>query len=113
VGHVQTVLLLCTADEKLRKKMQSGAGFRQVICKLPEPFTVRIEERRPTKRPRDFDYYLMAEVEGGVYRKCPFGLKDPASPGFDYVERLLLHTEFPQPLHSAAMHNAKDRRPIW
>ena len=55
----------------------------------------------------------MAEVEGGVYRKCPFGLKDPASPGFDYVERLLLHTEFPQPLHSAAMHNAKDRRPIW
>jgi hypothetical protein len=86
---------LMPAVKKLRKKMQKGAGFRQVICKLPDPFTVRIEERRPTKRPREFDYYLLAEVEGGVHGRCPYGLKDPVSPAFDYIERLLLHTEFP------------------
>lgn len=81
--------------KKLRKKVVSGAGFRQVVSQLPEPFTVRIEERKPTHRPREFDYYLIAEVEGGVHQNCPYGLKDPKSSGFDYVETLLQKTEFP------------------
>ncbi len=34
-------------------------------------------------------------MESGVYRRCPHGLKDPVSPAFDYIERLLLHTKFP------------------
>jgi hypothetical protein len=87
---------LLPAVKRLRKKTLNDAPFRDVICQLPEPFTVRIEERKPTNVPRVFDYNLIAEVEGDIYQgHVPYGLKDPNSPGFDYIRTLLNEIEYP------------------
>ena len=80
---------LLPAVKKLRKKIQGNdAQFRKLMSGLPAPFTVRIEERKPTGLPRKFDYYAIAEVEG-------YGLKDCDSPGFDYIPRLMSQTDYP------------------
>ncbi len=79
--------------DKLRKKInQDNRAFRETISKLPEPFSVQIEERKKIG-PRRYDYYHIARLEGGVYKDPdpqPYGLKDPKSKGFDYIEPLLL-----------------------
>jgi hypothetical protein len=80
---------LLPAVKKLRKKVQTNdAQFKNLICQLPAPFAVRIEERKPTGLPRKFDYYAIAEVEG-------YGLKDSESPGFDYILALINQTQYP------------------
>jgi len=80
--------------KKLRKKIENG-GFRKVICDLPAPFTVHIEERKMTKQPRVFDYHAVADVETGIYKRSRFGLKDSNSPGFEYIEKLLFQIDYP------------------
>lgn len=85
---------LLPAIKKLRKKVKSN-GFRDVMCSLPAPFTVHIEERRKTKQPRVFDYYPVADVVTGVYRRRRYGLNDTQSPGFEYIEKLLFDIEYP------------------
>lgn len=85
---------LLPAIKKLRSKIKSG-GFQEVMCSLPAPFTVHIEERKMTKQPRVFDYYPVADVETGIYRRSRYGLTDPNSPGFDYIKRLLFDIEYP------------------
>lgn len=85
---------LLPAIKRLRRKFDDG-NFRKVISKLPAPFTVHIEERRMTNQPRMFDYFPVADVEGGIYNRCRYGLKDPQSPGFDYIEKLLSEIEYP------------------
>lgn len=85
---------LLPAIKRLRKKISSG-GFRKVMCDLPVPFTVHIEERKKTKRPRVFDYVPTADVEAGIHKRRRYGLIDTSSPGFDYIEKLLSEIEFP------------------
>jgi hypothetical protein len=86
---------LLRAVDKLRKKIQSDdLLFRQVISQLPAPFTVQIQERRE-KRPRVYDCYTIAEVEGGVYKQVPYGLKDAQSPGFEYIQALVQQIRYP------------------
>lgn len=80
--------------ERLRKKIRDG-GFRKVMCSLPAPFTVHIEERKKTKKPRVFDYHPVADVETGLYKGCRYGLRDSHAPGFEYIEKLLFDIEFP------------------
>ena len=65
------------------------------MCELPAPFTVRISERKETNRPRVFDYFRIAEVETGMYGRTRYGLKDFQSPGFEYIEKLLLDIKYP------------------
>lgn len=81
--------------KRLRNKIRSGAGFRQVMCELPSPFTVRISERKKTKRPRVFDRFRVAEIETGMYGRVRYGLNNFKAPGFEYIERLLLDIEYP------------------
>lgn len=85
---------LFPAIKKLRRKIEGG-DFRKVVSKLPAPFTIHIEERRMTTQPRVFDYFPVADVEGGTQGRRSYGLKDARSPGFDYVERLLFDIEYP------------------
>jgi len=85
---------LLPAIKRLRKKIKGG-GFRKVMCGLPAPFTVHIEERKETKQPRVFDYFPVADVETGVYKRSRYGLKDSHSPGFEYIEKLLFDIEYP------------------
>ena len=79
---------------RLRKKIKAG-GFREVMCDLPAPFTVFIEERKPTKQPRVFGYFPVASVETVIYENCRYGLADAHSTGFEYIERLLFDIEYP------------------
>jgi hypothetical protein len=80
---------LLPAVKKLRKRIEcNDTQFRNLICQLPAPFTVLVEERKPTGLPRKFDYYRVAEVEG-------YGLKDRESPGFDYIVTLINQTQYP------------------
>jgi hypothetical protein len=85
---------LLPAIKKLRKRIKGG-GFRKVMCGLPVPFTVRVSERKKTKRPRVFDYLRIAAVETGMYGKSRYGLSDFSSPGFEYVEKLLMDIQYP------------------
>lgn len=86
---------LLPAVEKLRKRIQDDdSSFRQVVSQLPDPFTIQIQERK-LKRPRFYDYYMIAEVKAGIYEGEPYGLKDPQSPGFEYVEKLLRQIKYP------------------
>ena len=85
---------LLPAIKRLRKKIQSGE-FRKLVASLPAPFTICIEERKMTNQPRVFDYFAVAEVRGGIDKRRRYGLKDPHSPGFDYVEKLLQDIEYP------------------
>ena len=86
---------LLPAIKKLRRKIKSGSGFRQVMCDIPAPFTVLIEERKKTDQPRVFDYYPIAEVVTGTQKRDRYGLKDFHSPAFDYIEKLLLEIDYP------------------
>jgi len=85
---------LLPAIKRLRKKIENGE-FRKVLCSLPAPFTVHIEERRTTKQPRVFDYFPLAEVKTGIYKRKRYGLTDLSSPGFEYIEKLLCDIEYP------------------
>ena len=86
---------LLPAVKRLRKKIKgSESTFRKVISELPAPFTVQIQERK-AKRPRVFDYYTVADLEGGVHDGASYGLKDPQSPGFDYVCTLISQIQYP------------------
>jgi len=79
---------------KLRDEKQK---FRAIISELPEPFKIQVEERKQ-KQPRFYDYYVIATLDGGVhkdYHLGPYGLKEPQSSGFDYLERLLEQIQFP------------------
>lgn len=89
---------LSPAVKKLRTKIRNEKQkFRTMISDLPEPFKIQVEERKQ-KRPRIYDYYIIATLEGGVrkdYHPGPYGLKDPQSDGFDYLETLLEQIWFP------------------
>jgi hypothetical protein len=89
---------LSPAINKLRAKIRNEKQkFRAIVSDLPEPFGVRVEERKQ-KRPRFFDYYIIATLEAGVrkdYHLGPYGLKDPQSNGFDYLEALLEQIQYP------------------
>lgn len=85
---------LLSPMKRLRRKIKSG-GFRKVMCNLPAPFTVCIEERKQTKQLRVFDYHPVANVETGIYKRSRYGLKDSHSPGFEYIEKLLVDIEYP------------------
>ena len=80
---------------KLRKRIRCGAGFRKLMCDLPAPYVVRISERKPTNRPRHFDYNRLAEVRTDNYNGTRYGLEDCQSPGFEYIEKLLLDIKYP------------------
>jgi len=89
---------LAPAVKKLREKIRNEElKFREIVSELPEPFRVIIEERK-NKQASIFDYYPIATLEAGI-RKLPnpepYGLKDPKSNGFDYLERLLEQIKFP------------------
>jgi hypothetical protein len=68
---------------------------------LPEPFSIQIQERKKhEKRPRTYRPYVIAELEAGVrkdkdYDPGPYGLKDPQSAGFGYLETLLEQIKYP------------------
>jgi len=86
---------LLPAIKRLRKKIKgSESAFRDVISELPAPFTVQIQERK-AKQASIFDYYTVADLEAGVYDGAPYGLKDPQSPGFDYVCTLIRQIKYP------------------
>jgi hypothetical protein len=89
---------LAPAIKKLREKIRNEKPrFREIVSELPEPFSVCIEERK-NKQASIYNYYPIATLEAGV-RKFPnlerYGLKDPKSNGFDYLEILLEQIQFP------------------
>lgn len=79
------------AVEKLRKKIrQDRQAFREVMLRLPAPFTVQLEERKQ-KVASQFDYHIVARLETG-------NRKDPTKLGedeFDYIENFLERTHLP------------------
>ena len=48
-----------------------------------------------TDLPKKFDYYPVADVETGIYKRSRYGLKDSHSPGFEYIEKLLFDIKYP------------------
>ncbi len=86
------------AVNKLRSKMRTEKEeFRQVISALPEPFTIQIQERKK-RQYQQYDYFPIAKLEGRAdARYGPFGLKDPQSCSFDYLERLIEEEEIEYP----------------
>jgi hypothetical protein len=89
---------LLPAIKKLRTKVRyEKQKFRTIISELPEPFTVQVEERKQ-KKVRKFDQYVITKLEGGIYKDYhseTYGLKDPQSIGFDYLEMLLEQIKLP------------------
>ncbi|MDR3577845.1 MAG: hypothetical protein P4L50_28615 [Anaerolineaceae bacterium] len=89
---------LISVVDKLRKKLRiEEQKFRKIISEIPEPFSVRIEERK-NKNVQKYDYYPIATLEAGVYKlpnSGPYGLKDPDSNRFFYLEELLKEIEYP------------------
>ena len=86
------------AIARLRKKIrQDKQAFREVIAKLPAPFSVQVVERKK-KQVRLYDYHSIASLEA-------YGLKDPelGPHGFNYIETLLEQIHLP---------NLVVRRPI-
>ena len=80
--------------ERLRDARQT---FIELVTALPGPFSVRIEERKKLAQPRNFDYYPIATLEAGTYRRPHsgrYGLKNPASSEFNDLDRLL-EIEYP------------------
>jgi hypothetical protein len=77
---------------KLRKKI--GNGFRQVMCDIPAPYTVRISERKQ-KQASLYAYNRIAEIQTGIYEEVRYGLTDSDSTGFEYLEKLLLNIKYP------------------
>lgn len=91
---------LLPAVRKLRKKLHSERRkFIEVMSGLPEPFAVQVKERKKRERqPRNYDDYLIAELEGGIrkpYHPGSYGLKDPQSPSFGYLQMLLEKIQYP------------------
>jgi len=86
------------AIDRLRKKVRNEKQkFVEIVTALPEPFTVRMMERLQ-KVAMNYDYYEIANLEAGVYKEPhsgPYGLKDPESDGFDYIETLLKQIDLP------------------
>ncbi|MBN1810991.1 MAG: hypothetical protein JXA14_04065 [Anaerolineae bacterium] len=89
---------LIDAVGRLRKKIrQDGQAFRETVSSLPVPFSVQLEERIE-KQVTIYDYYAIAKLEADVLKKPhsrPYGLKDPQSYGFRYVEKLLEQINLP------------------
>jgi len=89
---------LLPAVKKLRTKMRDEKQkFRTIISELSEPFRVQVEERKQ-KKAMIYDYYVIATLEAGVhkdYHPGPYGLKDPQSNGFNYLETLLEQIQYP------------------
>lgn len=88
------------AVDLLRRRIEAQEWtFKSKIAALPGRFTVRIEERRKRgEQPRAFDYYGIAELNGGDCKEGQgghYGLKDPTSNGFNYLLGLLKQTPFP------------------
>lgn len=83
----------------LRKKLKVNKSlFINIISNFPGRFQVRIEERKPSGLPKKFDYYTIATLDAGVRGSIssdPYGLKDPKSNGFDYLEELLFQIQYP------------------
>ncbi len=89
---------LLPAIKRLRKKVRNEKQkFVEIITALPEPFRVHIAERIK-RQVQIYDYYVIANLEAGVYTEPhlrPYGLKDPQSEGFDYIETLLEQIRLP------------------
>ena len=79
------------AVEKLKKKIrQDKQAFREIILRLPAPFTVQLEEKRQ-KVASQFDYYIVARLYA-VNRKDSTKLGEDE---FDYIENFLERTHLP------------------
>jgi hypothetical protein len=87
---------LLPAVKKLRRKVRGDQRkFLEIISGLPEPFTVRIEERRK-RQAQQYDYFPIAELKGQTStRYGEFGLKvnDLESASFRCLLRFLLKEE--------------------
>jgi uncharacterized protein YktB (UPF0637 family) len=78
------------AIDRLRKKIAKDKQmFREIVSRLPGPFSIRVEERKP-KQASLYDYHRVASSEAEY-------LKDPelGSYGFHYVETLLKRVPLP------------------
>ncbi len=78
--------------DRLRKKIhQNKQAFREIISKLPEPFSLQVEERTQ-KQASLYDYYTIANLDS-------YCLKNPDSElskhGYDYIEVLLEKVSLP------------------
>jgi hypothetical protein len=78
--------------DRLRKKIhQNKQAFREIILKLPEPFSVRVEERKQ-KQAALYLCHTIANLDA-------YCLKNPDSElgrhGFDYIEVLLEQVHLP------------------
>lgn len=89
---------LSPAINKLKKKIRNEKQrFIDIISELPEPFSIQVQERK-YRSPRTYDYYTIVALEAGTrkpHHPGPYGLKDPQSSGFSYLERLLEQIQYP------------------
>jgi len=89
---------LIDAVDRLRKKIhQDKQAFRETVSSLPVPFSVQLEERIK-KQVTIYDYYVIAKLKADVLKEPhsrPYGLKDPKSDGFCYIEKLLEQIHLP------------------
>ena len=78
------------AVDRLRKKMrQDKKAFREVIAKLPAPFSVHVAERKK-KRALLYDDHSIASLEADYLKHPELGQH-----GFDYIETLLERVPLP------------------
>ena len=83
------------AIERLRKKVRNERQeFIEIVTALPEPFTFRVAERIQ-RQVQIYEDYEVANLGAGVHKKGAYGLKNPKSEGFDYVETLLKQIHLP------------------
>jgi len=79
------------AIARLRKKIrQDKQAFREVIAKLPAPFSVQVVERKK-KQVSLYDYHNIASVEAYCLKYPELGPH-----GFGYIETLLEQVPLPQ-----------------
>ena len=91
---------LLPAVKKLKEKIRGERQkFIEIISDLPEPFRIRIQERKKReKQPRTYDYYTIVTLEAGTQKSnhpSHYGLKDPLSSGFNFLETLLEQIQYP------------------
>ncbi len=85
---------------RLRKRIRHDKqAFREVVSRLPVPFSVQLEERKK-KQASQHNYYTIAKLEAGLCEapnSGQYGLKDPklGQYGFDYIEKLLEQIHLP------------------
>lgn len=83
---------------RLKKKIQvENQRFIKIISDLAGPFSIQVQERK-YRSPRTYDYYTIVTLEAGArksYHPGAYGLKDPESSGFSYLETLLKQIEYP------------------